>query len=451
MAISGTISRPDARRWARKSRPARFDSATGITTRYTYKPYTNYVQTETSVTSTSSVVNFNNQRSRITDQKFRVSGDLFIDHYSLIIERSADAHGSTRIMTDATGKVVEDMNYDAFGNAIGFDASTALTTYLYSSMPFDAASGNYYDHARYFDTGTGSFTQADYGYSGSLANPMTGLPYTFTGDDPVNLSDLNGHGFSLPSVVMNIAIGSLFSAIISPVIAPFASDAAALLIPPALMMALETVGAPDAIELGVSGAAGGQYHGLGGFGTGGLELLASPHTGNDALYGYAGGGLSFSAGFGTGGTAGLAGSIGAVWSTPLSRGYTRSFWTLSVPFGALPARARAHIIQDLAAGAVSKNPFSPGGLVGLNPGLVSEDQLLGLENAYKNWNWLLKRLDSLTLNVFASSPGDFQQSWGVSFSMDVVGGSTSGTTPNLFSVGWSYYWQLAPSGNAVFA
>ena len=154
-------------------------------------------QRGTSIPSAASVVNFNNQRSRINDQKFGFSDDLFIDHCSLLFERSADAHGSTRIVTDATGKVVEDMNYGAFGNAIGFDASTALTTYLYSSMPFDAASGNYYDHARYLDTGTGSFTQADYGYSGSLANPMTDLPYAFTGGDPINLLDLNGHDFSL--------------------------------------------------------------------------------------------------------------------------------------------------------------------------------------------------------------------------------------------------------------
>ena len=117
-----------------------------------------------------------------------------------------DAHGSTRIVTDATGKVVEDMNYDAFGNALGFNASTALTTYLYSSMPFDAASGNYYDHARYFDTGTGSFTQADYGYTGSLANPMSYLPYIYGGGDPINLSDLNGHGFSLPSLSISVSI-----------------------------------------------------------------------------------------------------------------------------------------------------------------------------------------------------------------------------------------------------
>ncbi len=129
-----------------------------------------------------------------------------------------DAHGSTRIVTDATGKVVEDMNYDAFGDALGFNASTALTTYLYSSMPFDAASGNYYDHARYFDTGTGSFTQADYGYTGSLADPMTGLPYTYGGGDPINTLDLSGHDFTVDSLSVGIIIASSLNGIIGGVV-----------------------------------------------------------------------------------------------------------------------------------------------------------------------------------------------------------------------------------------
>ena len=116
-------------------------------------------------------------------------------------------------VTDATGKVVQDMNYGAFGNALGFNAATALTTYLYSSMPFGAASGSYYDHARYFDTGTGGFTQSDYGYSGSLANPMTDLPYAFTGNDPVNLSDLNGHDFGLASFEVSFSIQAQLSSI----------------------------------------------------------------------------------------------------------------------------------------------------------------------------------------------------------------------------------------------
>ena len=124
-----------------------------------------------------------------------------------------DAHGSTRLITDATGNVVARYNYDAFGNALGFNAATALTTYLYSSMPFDAASGNYYDHARFYDSGTGSFTQADYGYNGSLANPMSDLPYAFTGGDPINMLDLNGHDFGLASFEVSFSIQAQLSSI----------------------------------------------------------------------------------------------------------------------------------------------------------------------------------------------------------------------------------------------
>ena len=53
-------------------------------------------------------VTFIDQRSRTTDQKRRTSNDLFIDHYSLVIERSAGANeiilcgypGNNRVATD---------------------------------------------------------------------------------------------------------------------------------------------------------------------------------------------------------------------------------------------------------------------------------------------------------------------------------------------------------------
>ncbi len=58
--------------------------------------------------SGSSVSKIIDQRSRITDQKHRTSNDLFIDHYSLVIERSAGANeivscgypDNTRVSTD---------------------------------------------------------------------------------------------------------------------------------------------------------------------------------------------------------------------------------------------------------------------------------------------------------------------------------------------------------------
>ena len=117
-----------------------------------------------------------------------------------------DAHGSTRIITDSSGVIAQRLNYDAFGNALGFNASTALTSYLYSSMSFDPASDNYYDDARFYTPGTGMFDQRDYGYSGQLTNPMADLPYTFAGGDPVNMLDLNGHAFSLGSLSISVSI-----------------------------------------------------------------------------------------------------------------------------------------------------------------------------------------------------------------------------------------------------
>ncbi len=60
------------------------------------------------VTAGKSGVNTTDQRSMITDQKRRTSNDLFIDHYSLVIERSACANeiifcgypDNNRVVTD---------------------------------------------------------------------------------------------------------------------------------------------------------------------------------------------------------------------------------------------------------------------------------------------------------------------------------------------------------------
>ena len=390
-----------------------------------------------------------------TDQKtIGISERLFIDHYPLVIERSADAHGSTRLVTDATGKVVQDMNYDAFGNALGFSAATALTTYLYDSMPFDAASGNYYDHARFYDAGTGGFAQADYGYTGSLANPMTGLPYIYGGGDPINMMDLNGHDFSLPDTLASFAINSVLTSAISNVVAPFASDAAALLIPPSLLMALETAGAPDAVDFGIEATAGGQYKGFGGFAVGGLELLASPKTGNAALFGYWGGGVSYSFGGGTGLSGAIAGSLGLVWGTPSSRVYAGRAIEVSVPFGSLPAGFRAKVERDLAESTASSSFLTEAESrlmtsAGWSSSMVDDYQWQAMKDALARSNWLLSRLDSLSVNIFSSFPTD-GSGLGVSFGLDIVGGATAGASEGI-AFGYTNYTQLAPQQVVTFA
>jgi hypothetical protein len=83
----------------------------------------------------------------------------------------------------------------------------------------------YYDWARNYDPMTGMFDQADYGYSGSLADPMTDLPYTFTGGDPINMLDLNGHDFSLGEVSVDVSIDVTIDSVEEPALAPALSSA----------------------------------------------------------------------------------------------------------------------------------------------------------------------------------------------------------------------------------
>jgi RHS repeat-associated protein len=116
---------------------------------------------------------------------------------------------------DASGKVVQTFHYDSFGNALGFTPSSAITQYLYTQQYYDQFSSTYYDWARNYNTATGSFTQADYGNYGSLNDPMSMLPYAFTGGDPINMLDLNGH-FSLSATLAVTGLSSLLISIAVP-------------------------------------------------------------------------------------------------------------------------------------------------------------------------------------------------------------------------------------------
>ncbi len=48
-----------------------------------------------------------------------------------------DGHGSTRFVSNVNAAIEEGYNYDAYGNAIGFDTATAMTSLLYSGEQFE--------------------------------------------------------------------------------------------------------------------------------------------------------------------------------------------------------------------------------------------------------------------------------------------------------------------------
>jgi RHS repeat-associated protein len=116
-----------------------------------------------------------------------------------------DGHGSTRVLTDIVGSIVELYAYDAFGNAIGFDPSIALTEFLYSGEQFDSKIGQQYLRQRYYDPATGRFNRLD-PFFGNLNDPLSLHKYLYTHGDPVNGVDPNGL-MSMGGMVCAMGIG----------------------------------------------------------------------------------------------------------------------------------------------------------------------------------------------------------------------------------------------------
>ena len=88
MVTVETISTSSARYSVKNSRPAR-----------------TAVLAEEFAQSWKSVDGYNLHGSMTTDRESGISENLFIDHCSLVIERSADAHGSRRLPVNSSGGI----------------------------------------------------------------------------------------------------------------------------------------------------------------------------------------------------------------------------------------------------------------------------------------------------------------------------------------------------------
>ncbi len=102
-----------------------------------------------------------------------------------------DGHGSTRLLVDTGGNVVNAFAYDAYGTLIASNA-TAQTTYLYCAEQFDADLGFYYLRARYLNPASGRFWTMDT-FEGIPFEPRTLHKYLYCGANPVNHTDPGGH------------------------------------------------------------------------------------------------------------------------------------------------------------------------------------------------------------------------------------------------------------------
>jgi RHS repeat-associated protein len=95
-----------------------------------------------------------------------------------------DQQGSTRLLTSSSGEVVGKCSYGAYGSP-GCEGSEK-TPLGYDGQYTNADTGLVYLRAREYDPATGQFMSVD------PLEAITGAPYSYAGDDPLNAGDATG-------------------------------------------------------------------------------------------------------------------------------------------------------------------------------------------------------------------------------------------------------------------
>ena len=103
----------------------------------------------------------------------------------------ADALGSERTLTNASGNVTDTYQYDAFGNIEGRTGTTS-NAYRYTGEYFDDVINAQYNRARYLNLQTGRFLSQD-NFAGDARSPATLNKYVYANGNPVSFTDPGGY------------------------------------------------------------------------------------------------------------------------------------------------------------------------------------------------------------------------------------------------------------------
>ncbi len=96
--------------------------------------------------------------------------------------------GSVRGLVDATGVLLNQINYDSFGKVLTQTNTAAGDSFLFTGRELDAATQQYFYRARYYSASTGRFTQQDpIGFRAGDTNL-----YRYVGNRVLNATDPAG-------------------------------------------------------------------------------------------------------------------------------------------------------------------------------------------------------------------------------------------------------------------
>ncbi|WHH58413.1 RHS repeat-associated core domain-containing protein [Petroclostridium sp. X23] len=102
-----------------------------------------------------------------------------------------NGHGDVVQLTDASGNVIKNYDYDAFGNEKNPDPNDT-NVFRYAGEMFDKETGTYYLRARYYDPTIGRFISED-SYEGQVTDPLSLNLYTYCLNNPILYTDPSGH------------------------------------------------------------------------------------------------------------------------------------------------------------------------------------------------------------------------------------------------------------------
>ena len=179
-------------------------TASGGTTTYTYDLVDDY-----NPTGYSQVLEESATQGGTPSRAYEVGNDIIAQVRNAAIEYLLkDGHGNTRMLVDAAVTILQRYTFDAFGNAVGFDAASAMTKQLLADGRFDLQTGLTYQRARYrLD---GRFMSAD-SYMGTNEDPLSLHKYVYGNGDPINRFDPSGNISLIEQITVEAIKATLYA------------------------------------------------------------------------------------------------------------------------------------------------------------------------------------------------------------------------------------------------
>ena len=120
-----------------------------------------------------------------------------------------DHLGSSNVITDSTGTLVELAEYTPYGS-LSHREGSVNTPQKFTGQRLDTDTGLYFYNARYYDPQLGRFTQADTLVQ-APADPQTLNRYSYVSNNPVRFVDPSGYGWFKKFIA---AVAAIFVAIV---------------------------------------------------------------------------------------------------------------------------------------------------------------------------------------------------------------------------------------------